>query len=75
MDEINIGSIVELKSDSPIITVGHIFENNGKNFATCSWFDSDNRPRNETFAIESLRLVPENDVRLGGSRPLRNFPT
>ena len=66
MDEINIGSVVELNSGSPIMTVGHIFENEGRSFATCNWFDSDNRPRNETFAIESLRLVPENDARLGG---------
>ena len=66
MDEINIGSVVELRSGGPIMTVGHIFENDGGSFATCNWFDTNNRPHAETYPIESLRLVPENDVRLGG---------
>ena len=64
MDEINIGSVVELKSGGPLMTVGHIFENEGSSFAICNWINSDNRPYSETYAVASIELVPRNDARL-----------
>ena len=66
MDEINIGSIVELRSGGPLMTVGRVYENEGRSFARCEWFDLENKPHHRSFAIEILDLVPANDVRLGG---------
>lgn len=47
------GSLVQLKSGGPIMTVGWI---NGSN-AHCNWFDERNELRTATFSLNQLRVV------------------
>ena len=57
-----VGAIVELKSGGPIMTVIDILENG---FVVCRYHDPDEGFQTETVPPQALRIVTENDPRLG----------
>ena len=58
MDNIRIGSAVQLTSDGPIMKVGGLTPdplNKGKLVAFCLWFDKNKMLQKETFSLEILQ--------------------
>jgi uncharacterized protein YodC (DUF2158 family) len=59
-NEIKEGSVVQLKSGGPPMTVRWVSDELGTMSANCDWFIQDKAPwkkDNETFPISSLRLL------------------
>lgn len=59
-EAIKEGSIVQLKSGGPAMTVRWVGEELGTHSANCDWFIQDKAPwkkENDTFPLTSLRLV------------------
>ncbi|WP_379069300.1 DUF2158 domain-containing protein [Mesorhizobium sp. UC22_110] len=59
-DEIKAGSVVQLKSGGPKMTVSWADDNYGVLSAACDWFVQDKAPwkkENAVFPITSLKLL------------------
>jgi uncharacterized protein YodC (DUF2158 family) len=57
-DQITAGSVVELKSGGPDMTVSEVEEWNGKMRARCQWFDG-KKNQFDYFPVTSLKLVAQ----------------
>jgi uncharacterized protein YodC (DUF2158 family) len=57
-DQITAGSVVELKSGGPHMTVSEVKSWNGIMTAFCDWFDGSTSKSNG-FPVASLKLVAE----------------
>jgi uncharacterized protein YodC (DUF2158 family) len=58
--EIKPGSVVQLKSGGPMMTVNWINEEEGTVYASCDWFIEDKAPwkkESATFRVTSLKLL------------------
>ena len=51
--EFELGDVVRLKSGGPKMTVGYIHEIE----VVCTWFDTQDNPRNEKFYKKQLYIV------------------
>lgn len=58
MTEIKAGSLVQLKSGGPLMTVNFVENSSGTEEASCSWFVKDKK-ENSRFPVTSLKLIPE----------------
>jgi len=59
-DEIKPGSVVQLKSGGPLMTVASVNEEAGVRLAYCEWFVQDKAPwkqEGSTFSVTSLKLI------------------
>lgn len=59
-DEIKPGSVVQLKSGGPLMTVGWINNEDGACLAYCEWFIQDKAPwkqEGSTFPATSLKVI------------------
>lgn len=59
-NEIHEGSLVQLKSGGPAMTVRWVEEELGTLMANCDWFVQDKAPwkkENATFPVTSLKLL------------------
>jgi uncharacterized protein YodC (DUF2158 family) len=59
-DEIKAGSVVQLKSGGPHMTVAWVEDELGTRQAYCEWFIQDKAPwkkEGSTFPITSLKLI------------------
>jgi uncharacterized protein YodC (DUF2158 family) len=59
-EEIKPGSIVQLKSGGPLMTVRWVGDDYGTMSANCDWFVQDKAPwkkEGATFPLSSLRLL------------------
>lgn len=66
-EEIEIGSVVQLKSGGPAMTVANLGESQlGTMTAWCEWFDEKRQPRKETFTLTVLKLYKPQTL----SRPM-----
>lgn len=60
MSEIQVGSVVKLKSGGLLMTVDKIFKDTaGIDSATCVWFDSSESLKNGVFKFHVLKIVKE----------------
>ena len=60
MSEIKEGSVVQLKSGGPQMTVRWVEDEYGTMMVNCDWFIQDKAPwkhENKTFALTSLKLL------------------
>lgn len=58
--EIKPGSIVQLKSGGPAMTVNWVSEELGTVYANCDWFIQDKAPwkkENASFPVTSLKVI------------------
>ncbi|MCK1681759.1 DUF2158 domain-containing protein [Bradyrhizobium sp. 147] len=58
--EIKAGSVVQLKSGGPLMTVQQVADHWGTLTAWCDWFVQDKAPwkkEHDTFPVTSLKLV------------------
>jgi uncharacterized protein YodC (DUF2158 family) len=58
--EIKPGSIVQLKSGGPAMTVNWVQDEEGTVHANCDWFIQDKAPwkkENATFPVTSLKVI------------------
>ncbi|NBH74742.1 YodC family protein [Rodentibacter pneumotropicus] len=53
MEEIKVGDTVQLKSGGPVMTV---ISERTDDEVLCKWFDSNNRPYDETFPKAALYI-------------------
>jgi uncharacterized protein YodC (DUF2158 family) len=58
MAEIKTGSVVELKSGGPSMTVNFVENDGGTIVAACSWFIN-NKKESSRFPVASLKLLSE----------------
>ena len=62
--DIKIGSVVQLKSGGPKMTVQNIgdysYGGNSDNGANCSWFAGDEH-KSEVFTLSALRVINDED--------------
>lgn len=58
MAEITVGSVVQLKSGGPKMTVKEVSSWNGKMTAFCDWFQG-NESKSDGFPVTSLKIVEE----------------
>ena len=62
LEEINEGSVVQLKSGGPTMTVRWVGDDYGTPSANCDWFIQDKAPwkkDNATFPLTSLKLLEQ----------------
>lgn len=57
-DEITAGTVVQLKSGGPHMTVSNLHQWQGRMEANCDWFEG-TKMQNGSFPITSLRVVAE----------------
>ncbi|PYU17580.1 MAG: DUF2158 domain-containing protein [Acidobacteria bacterium] len=57
-DQITVGSVVQLKSGGPKMTVTKVESWNGVMRASCEWFDR-NKSAKDFFPLGALKLVAE----------------
>ena len=64
MAKLEIGSVVQLLSGGPKMTISKIYVpaglTSGTELAECQWFQ-DNKPMKEKFPTKSLKIVSEDD--------------
>ena len=73
-DEIKPGSVVQLKSGGPKMTVSQVADYMGTQSAWCEWFVQDKAPWKQdknTFALTSLKLVEPSVAPTAASGPSR----
>ncbi|MBW7968407.1 DUF2158 domain-containing protein [Bradyrhizobium sp. BR 10289] len=59
-NEIRPGSVVQLKSGGPLMTVAWVNHEDGVSMAFCEWFIQDKAPWKQegtTFPVTSLKLI------------------
>lgn len=59
-DKINPGSVVQLKSGGPLMTVAWVNDEDGVRLAYCEWFIQDKAPwkqEGSAFPTTSLKLI------------------
>jgi len=57
-DQIKAGSVVQLKSGGPKMTVAFVENDNGEQVAACTWFANDKKERSR-FPVVTLKLASE----------------
>jgi uncharacterized protein YodC (DUF2158 family) len=71
-EEITVGSVVQLKSGGPKMTVTSTKSMSDRKLITCEWFDGSKQGR-DSFPPEALNVVAENAVvgpiQVGPTRP------
>jgi uncharacterized protein YodC (DUF2158 family) len=55
MADIQVGSVVKLKSGGPVMTVTKLSDISGRSIAVCHWFTKDNKSETGNFPVESLQ--------------------
>jgi uncharacterized protein YodC (DUF2158 family) len=65
MAKLEIGSVVQLISGGPKMTISKIYIPGGSTtnteFAECQWFEKDTKPMKEKFPTKSLKIVSAED--------------
>lgn len=70
--EITVGSVVQLKSGGPAMTVKEVSSWNGKMTAFCDWFEG-SASKSDHFPVTSLKVADQDaavgPIQVGPTRP------